>query len=241
VGGNELAATEASEAPKASLGKSLITARERRGLSREMVVEQTHIPAHYVQMLEDNDYRRIADQLYLLPFLRKYAEFLDIDPDESAMRLLREVQRIDNSPPPARLDAPLDGRRYRRRNWSRPIIFGGLVAVIVGAYIVQSRYAETDNTVSATRVNPSLAASGPASSLALKGTTNSWSAVEPSSAASAYRLDSSVAQQTSLARTSTHPDTELLPQAVVTQARSRADASNAERQKWPGYPRVRNH
>jgi cytoskeletal protein RodZ len=189
-------------------------------------------------MLEDNDYRRIADQLYLLPFLRKYAEFLDIDPDETAMRLLRDVQRVDNSPS-VRLDEPLDGRRYRRRNWSKPIIFGGLVAVIVGAYIVQSRRADTDNTVAATRVHPSEAPSGTASSLALKGTTDSLSAVQPSTTGPAFGSDPRVTQQTTLAtKIPTHTGVEVLPQAVVTQARSAGGASKPERGKRSG---VSNH
>jgi cytoskeleton protein RodZ len=147
VGGSQVEAANAKEAQKASLGESLVAARQRRGLSRETVVQQAHIPAHYVQMLEEDDYRRISDQLYLLPFLRKYANFLDIDPDETAMRLLREVQRVENSPPPpARLADPLDERRYRRRNLSKPILFSGLIAVLIGAYIAQSRHEEADTT-----------------------------------------------------------------------------------------------
>jgi cytoskeleton protein RodZ len=144
VGGNPSDTATLNQARTASLGESLVAAREHRGLSRETVVEQAHIPAHYLRMLEDDDYRLISDQLYLLPFLRKYASFLDIDPDETAMRLLRDVQRVDNSPAPVRLDEPLYERRNRRRNWSKAIMFGGLIAVIVAAYIAQSRYRDTD-------------------------------------------------------------------------------------------------
>jgi cytoskeleton protein RodZ len=148
VGGNQSETPTISEGRTATLGQSLVAARERRGLSREMVVEQTHIPAHYVKMLEDDDYQGIADQLYLLPFLRRYAGFLEIDQDETAMRLLREVQRIENSPPPVRLDAQVGRtRRHRQRNWTTPILFGALIAVIIGAYMVQSRH--SDDIVSA--------------------------------------------------------------------------------------------
>ena len=116
MGDNQLETTSVSQLRQASLGQSLIAARERRALSREGVVQQTHIPAHYVQMLEDDDYRRISDQLYLLPFLRKYAVFLDIDQDETAMRLLREVQRVENNPSPVRLGEPLGGVRREVSN-----------------------------------------------------------------------------------------------------------------------------
>jgi cytoskeletal protein RodZ len=144
VDGNELETVASSESPKATLGESLVAARKQRGLSLETVAQQTHVPAHYLKMLEGEDYRLISDRLYLLPFLRKYASFLDIDQDETAMRLVREVQRVDNSPSPVRLDEPLNVRRFRHRSWSKLIMFGGLFAVIIGAYIAQSRHSDTD-------------------------------------------------------------------------------------------------
>jgi cytoskeletal protein RodZ len=97
-------------------------------------------------MLEDDDYRRICDRLYLLPFLRKYATFLEIDPEETAMRLLREVQRADDSASSAQAADRLgDIRSARRRDWSKPLLFSGLIAVIVGAYIMQSRHNESES------------------------------------------------------------------------------------------------
>jgi cytoskeletal protein RodZ len=155
VDSNQSEATISDETFKASLGESLISARKRRGLSREAVVQQTHIPAHYVQMLEDDDYRLISDRVYLLPFLRKYASFLEIDQDETAMRLLREVQRVDNASSPIRLDRELDNiRRNRRRNWTKPIMFSVLVAVIIGAYIAQSRHSDSDTVTSKAPSSP---------------------------------------------------------------------------------------
>jgi len=146
VGGNQLENATLAQSGKSSLGQSLVAVRERRGMSRATVVQQTHIPAHYLQMLEDEDVRLIADQLYLLPFLRRYASFLDLDPDEAAMRLLREVQRLENGPAQVRLDEALDNvSRYRRLNWTRPILFGGLIAVVIGAYIAQARHKDDDS------------------------------------------------------------------------------------------------
>ena len=145
MGGNQLEAATLNQERKASLGESLVAARQRRGLSREAVTQQTHIPVRYLRMLEDEDYRLISDQLYLLPFLRKYANFLDIDQDETAIRLIREVQRAENSPSPVRLDQPVDDiRQYRLRNWSNPIMFSGLIAVVICAYIAQSRHRDAD-------------------------------------------------------------------------------------------------
>ncbi|HJU09865.1 MAG TPA: helix-turn-helix domain-containing protein [Candidatus Binataceae bacterium] len=169
--GNHAGIQSENEARKASLGESLIAARQRRGLSREAAVVETHIPAHYVQMLEDDDYCRISDQLYLLPFLRKYASFLEMDQDETAMRLLREVQRAESNPSPARLDEPIAAvHRKRRRNWGKPVMFGGLVAIIIGAYIVQPHHNDTTATP-APKLEPSVANAAAPSSI-VTGTLN---------------------------------------------------------------------
>lgn len=153
--GSRLEEAGAKQVPNPSLGESLIAARKRRGMSRETAVQYTHIPAHYVQMLEENDYRRICDRLYLLPFLRKYASFLEIDPEEATMSLLREVQRADESASPAQVAEALDDvRTARRRNWSTPLLFSGLIAVIVAAYIAQSRHNESD-TISVPKLQSS--------------------------------------------------------------------------------------
>ena len=172
-----------------------MAAREQRRLSRETVVQEAHIPAYYLQMLEDEDYRLISDQLYLLPFLRRYATFLDIDPDETVMRLLHEVQRVDNGPAQVRLDEPLDNiRRYRRRNWSKPIMFGGLIAVIIGAYIAQSRHKDTD-TIPASTVQPPQAAIASPSASASKAALNSFPATQSTSTAAANRPYANTVQQ----------------------------------------------
>jgi cytoskeleton protein RodZ len=109
--------------PGESLGKSLARARDSRKLSREEASGQTRIPVQYLRMMESGDYRLISDQLYLLPYVRKYAAFLGLDAEDSAMRFIREVQRADNSV--ARLAEPLAMEQKRRGTWV------GLAAVVV--------------------------------------------------------------------------------------------------------------
>ncbi len=55
--------------------------REEKGLSLQETEAATRIPVHYLQHLEGGgDPRLLADELYLIPFLRTYAAFLDLDP-----------------------------------------------------------------------------------------------------------------------------------------------------------------
>jgi Helix-turn-helix domain len=123
--------------PDQSLGTFLIAARERRGLTTEDVVRETRLPAHYLRMMETNNYSEISDQLYLVPFLRRYASFLDLDQEDVAMRFVREVQRAD-SIPPARLDQPLVAEPRRRRGWAGALLVLGLLAVAAGIYFYES-------------------------------------------------------------------------------------------------------
>ena len=77
------------------LGSFLLAVRQKRGFSREDIISETRIPGHYLKMIEGSDYGLISDQLYLLPFLRRYANFLGLDGEEIAMRFVREVQRAE--------------------------------------------------------------------------------------------------------------------------------------------------
>jgi len=74
------------------------TAREARGFSREQAATASNIPGYYLTMIESDDYSSIADQLYLLPFLRRYATFVGLDAEEVASRFIRDVQRADMNP-----------------------------------------------------------------------------------------------------------------------------------------------
>jgi len=130
-----------------SLGAFLIGAREGRGLTAEDVVRETRLPHHYLRMMETNDYSEISDQLYLVPFLRRYATFLELDQEDVAMRFIREVQRADSSPGPARLDQPLIAEPHRRRGWAGAILVLGFLVVVAGVYFYESdrhRAAGTD-------------------------------------------------------------------------------------------------
>ena len=121
-----------------SLGNFLIEARKQRGLSSDDLVLQTRLPAHYVRMIENDDYALIADRLYLLPFLRRYASFLGLDSEEVAMRFIREVQHADGNA--SRMSEPIPViESAGRRRWIAVVAVAvGVVAVAV-AYFAGTR------------------------------------------------------------------------------------------------------
>jgi len=115
AGKDEGGAGKSSPDREQNLSELLASARERRQLSAIQAAAEAHVPVHYVKMLEAGDYSLISDQLYLLPFLRRYANFLALDADELAMRFVRDTQgaesypiKIPEPPPPA---APSKPRR----------------------------------------------------------------------------------------------------------------------------------
>lgn len=78
-----------------SLGQLITEARERKGLTRDQVATEAHLPAHYVKMIESDSYDMISDRLYLVPFLRRYATFLGLDAEEIASRFVSNVQHAE--------------------------------------------------------------------------------------------------------------------------------------------------
>ena len=61
------------------VGAVLRSARQARLMTVREVAEQLRLSAHYLYMLEAGDYSAIADGLYLLPFARRYVQFLGLD------------------------------------------------------------------------------------------------------------------------------------------------------------------
>jgi cytoskeleton protein RodZ len=135
---------------ESNLGRFLSAARERRGVSREQAASETGIPKRYLQMMENNDYALASDQLYVLPFMRRYATFLALDPEETAMRFVREVQHAENNPG-SRIDEPLDVDKKRRKSggWIG-IVAVAVVIVIVGwLYMTSGRHSSDSATPAA--------------------------------------------------------------------------------------------
>jgi cytoskeletal protein RodZ len=133
-----------AETDSAGLGSFLTEARERRGVSIEEAIRETRIPDHYVRMMERNDYSMISDQLYVMPFLRRYAEFLKLDPEAIAMRFVREVQRADNLQPSRSIE-PIEMNKPRplpkaRGGWRRPVVAAAVIVGLLLIWLVGARH-----------------------------------------------------------------------------------------------------
>src|SRR5580658_8631210 len=130
-----------------SLGKIMAMAREARGFTREQAAKASNIPGYYLTMIESDDYSSIADQLYLLPFLRRYAAFVGLEPEEVASRFIREVQRADMNP--GRSSEPIVMIADRRPFPWRLImmILGSVIVAAVVGWFAYQRFILRKSTV----------------------------------------------------------------------------------------------
>jgi cytoskeletal protein RodZ len=80
-------------------------------------------------MIETDSYGLISDQLYLVPFLRRYASFLGLDPEEIASRFVRDVQHTESNV--VRMSQPLTVARNRRGSMRRFLFAVMLILVVL--------------------------------------------------------------------------------------------------------------
>lgn len=105
--------------------------REENGLSLKDAAGQAHIPERYLHILEgQGDPRILADTLYLIPFLRTYSTFLDLDSGETVSLFLADMQKKPSVETPGSHTVGLP---------SRTILVVGLVlvALALGAYFLK--------------------------------------------------------------------------------------------------------
>jgi len=82
------------------VSQSLRQAREHRNLTLEEAAKRTRIPLSYLMALEGKgaesrqSTRLLPDPLYLIPHLRQYAAFLDIDPNFVVTQFANELQDV---------------------------------------------------------------------------------------------------------------------------------------------------
>jgi len=119
------------------IAETLRSAREQRGLSLEQAAAAAGIPTQYLRLLEgEADVKvGVSDELYLIPFFRKYARFIGIDAEQMLPEFLGMVQQMPGEgSPPIRLT-------YRSRYASlwRPLAVLLTIGVAATLLLRQSR------------------------------------------------------------------------------------------------------
>ena len=115
-----------------SLGQKLREAREAHSYSVEQIARDTHISKQYLEALELENFSILPGDTYVVGFLRNYAEYLGLDPEE-LVALYKNI-RIQEQPMP--MSELL--QRPRRRAPSRIMLLALLALVLVagGVFLI---------------------------------------------------------------------------------------------------------
>jgi len=133
--GRDRAPIDATPAPP--VGETLQLARERKGVDLYRAERDTKIRLRYLAALEDSDWNELPAPVYTKGFLRNYAIYLGLEPDEildrwrDEMEQMRTATRVAVAPPPMPIVEP-GGRRF---TVSPAMIVAALLVVVILAFV----------------------------------------------------------------------------------------------------------
>ena len=176
-----LSEPDESLSARPSLPDRLAAARERKGVDLTRAERDTKIRARYLSALERGDYRDLPGSVYTKGFLRNYAIYLSLDPEDVLRQWRRE--RGDQHAPEATIVPPRPIAEPKRPlTFSPSVIVAALMTfgvIAFGIYlsIQLLRYAKPP-VISVTSPNPaSVSVAETVSSYRLAGTATPGSTV----------------------------------------------------------------
>ena len=113
------------------LGKQLQAVREEKELSLEEVAEATRIPGNYLQALEADKYNEFTSDVHARGFLRNYATFLGLDPEEVARKYDQSRGILHGKTEATRASETGTGRT-RRTVLGADVLLGLVIVALVG-------------------------------------------------------------------------------------------------------------
>jgi cytoskeletal protein RodZ len=118
-----------------NLPERLFTARERKGVDLYRAERDTKIRARYLAALERGDYKELPGAVYTKGFLRNYALYLGLDPDDVLLQWRRERGEIREPEPVIVVPRPISAPR-KGLTFSPAVIVAAIMTVAVAAFAV---------------------------------------------------------------------------------------------------------
>ena len=119
--------------PTPSLPERLYAARERKGVDLYRAERDTKIRARYLGALERGDYKDLPGAVYTKGFLRNYALYLGLDPEDVLAQWRRERGDGKEQPPAIVVPRPISAPR-KGMTFSPGIVVAALLTVVIVAF-----------------------------------------------------------------------------------------------------------
>jgi len=113
------------------LGERFRAAREERGLTLSEVGEQVRIRSVYLAAIEEENWKAIGAPVYIRGFLRTYARFLGLDPEEAVSEF-----NASTGSSPASPSATAAPSSPRQRSMAPLLWIAGIVAIALIGFVI---------------------------------------------------------------------------------------------------------
>ena len=153
----------------AAFGDWLRRQREMREISLRDIADRTKISLRYLQAMEDDRFDLLPAPIFAKGFLREYARYVGLSPDEVVNHYLSVQQKgapEDEGKDAVKKDSTLSAQRPNRpkpvRNWTYGLFLALAVLLLIGLVAALAWYAEYRRDDPAADVTPPPIAAPPA-------------------------------------------------------------------------------
>ena len=122
------------------LGELLRNTREKKGLSLAQVEEATRIRRAFLEALEEGNHDLLPPPVYVKGFLKSYAQFLGLDPQQVLSLYQPPEATPQMRPAPVMVDEPLEPLLLRR--WWPLLVVALVIALAAAAWWAYPHYAD---------------------------------------------------------------------------------------------------
>jgi len=124
---------EAPDGGGVSFGGWLKHQREVRGISLREIANVTKITIRYLEALEDSRFSILPAPVFARGFLRQYASYVGLDPDEVVNYYIVAQQEVDQD---ADLEAESGSRLHSSTHWAYGLFFTIGMVVLLGLVLL---------------------------------------------------------------------------------------------------------